>query len=125
MVAETAFIDILYTLSNVFITTSLPAKHQGLAGALINMTLYMGMCFFLGVADVAVSRARSAGWDLSKSYGVAFWMSVGMAAVTIVVFAWMDIGAAKSDLTEDEKRDMEREREREAAAAGEGGPAGV
>lgn len=103
MVLETAFIDILYTLSNVFITTRLPLRHQGLAGALINCTLYIGMCFFLGVTEIAVA-ATSATRGLKGSYEVAFWIGVGVAGVTLVVFAFMDIGEAKSDLTEDEKR---------------------
>ncbi|PKS06296.1 hypothetical protein jhhlp_007044 [Lomentospora prolificans] len=102
MVAETAFIDILYTLSNVFITTNLPLRHQGLAGALINCTLYIGMCFFLGVADIAVAATSDRG--MKGSYEVAFWIGVAFAGVTLVVFAFMDIGEAKSDLTEDEKR---------------------
>jgi MFS family permease len=102
MIAETAFIDILYTLSNVFITTRLPRRHLGLAGALINCTLYIGMCFFLGVAEVAVAATADRG--LRGSYQVAFWIAVGFGCVTVLVFAFMDIGEAKSDLTEDEKR---------------------
>lgn len=102
MVAETAFVDILYTTGNVFITTHLPRRHQGLAGALINCTLYLGMCSFLGVADVAVAATSHKG--LRESYKVAFWFIVGVAAVTMICFGFVDIGSAKCELTADEKK---------------------
>lgn len=101
MVLQTAFVDVIYTTSNVFITTRLPARHQGLAGALINATLYIGICSFLGIADVAV--AASAHLGMAGSYKVAFWIAVGVSGVVMVLFAFMDIGSAKSDLTADEK----------------------
>lgn len=102
MITQTAFVDILYTTSNVFITTRLPARHQGLAGALINCTLYVGMASFLGVADVAVAATAHLG--LRASYKVAFWIVVGVIGVVMVIFAFVDIGSARSELTADEKR---------------------
>jgi MFS family permease len=99
---ETAFVDILYTTSNVFITTHLPRRHQGLAGALINCTLYLGMCFFLGIADVAV--AANAHRGLGPSYKVAFWIVAAVSGIIMVMFAFMNVASAKSELTADEKR---------------------
>lgn len=106
MVLQTAFVDVIYTTSNVFITTRLPARHQGLAGALINATLYVGICTFLGIADVAVAASRHLG--LAGSYKVAFWIVVGVSAAVMVLFAFVDIGSAKSELTADEKRERSR-----------------
>ena len=106
MVLQTAFVDVIYTTSNVFITTRLPARHQGLAGALINATLYVGMCSFLGVADVAV--AASADKGMAVSYKVAFWIVVGLSAAVMGLFAFVDIGSARSELTADEKRARSR-----------------
>lgn len=106
MVLQTAFVDVIYTTSNVFITTRLPARHQGLAGALINATLYVGICTFLGVADVAVGATGHLG--TAASYKVAFWIVVGVSAVVMVLFAFVDIGSARSELTADEKRARSR-----------------
>jgi MFS family permease len=105
MIAETACVDILYTVSNVFITTNLPSDQQGFAGALINCTLFLGICFFLGIAELAVGRMNHLG--LSGSYRVAFWICTSFAAVALVVFVFLDIGSAKSDLTRDEKTRIE------------------
>lgn len=101
MVAETTCIDVVYTVTNVFITTNLPSHRQGLAGALINCTLFLGIALFLGVADVAVEKAAPLG--LAGSYKVAFWIGVGFAVVCLLISATMNIGSAKSDLTRDEK----------------------
>ncbi|SPN96624.1 related to multidrug resistance protein [Cephalotrichum gorgonifer] len=115
MVVETAFVNILYTTTNVFITTSLPHRHQGLAGALINCSLYLGMCTFQGVTVVAVEANAHKG--LKESYKVAFWIVAGIGAVVLVLFSCMDIKSAKSELTADEKRArraLEEEAEEEA-----------
>lgn len=104
MITQTAFIDILYTTSNVFITTRLPRRHQGLAGALINCTLYVGMCLFLGIADTAVAASKARGLGQRRSFQVAFWMIVGISVVVMIIFAFVDIGAAGSELTADEKK---------------------
>jgi hypothetical protein len=103
MLAETACADVVYTISNVFITTSLPKKYQGLAGSLINLTLYLGICLFLGIADVIVGRARHAGMELGEAYRLVFWFGVGSSAVALGVFCCMDVGKARCGLTVDEK----------------------
>jgi len=105
MVAEAACVDVIYTATNVFITTNLPSHRQGMAGSLINCTLFMGICVFLALADVAVAKTTHLG--LSTSYKAAFWIGVGFAALCLVLFATMDIGSAKSDYTKDEKLVLE------------------
>ncbi|KAJ5293712.1 major facilitator superfamily transporter [Penicillium antarcticum] len=56
MVCATIGIVISYSVSNVFITTSLPNHQQGIAGGggLINCLVFLGISFFLGFADFAV-----------------------------------------------------------------------
>jgi hypothetical protein len=107
MVAETACVDVIYTVTNVFITTNLPAHRQGLAGALINCTLFLGISFFLGVSDIAIGSTAHMGFSLRESYKAAFWVGVGLAGAATLVFVTMDIGSARSDLTFDEKRRLE------------------
>ncbi|KAJ2895146.1 MFS general substrate transporter [Zalerion maritima] len=101
MLAETLFSDIIYTVTNVFITTSLPGRLQGVAGALINCALYVGCAFFLALADMAVNATAHMGEK--ASFKAAFWVGVAMSSIALVVLCTMDIGSAKSDLTADEK----------------------
>jgi len=59
MIGATVGVDITYVVSNIFITTNLPRHQQGIAGALINSLLFLGVSFFLGIADLVVaSTAR-------------------------------------------------------------------
>ena len=108
MLCATLGIDVFYNVTNIFITTSLPKARQGLAGALINSLLFLGISFFLGLADLAVSQTADRGQR--QSYKVAFWFAVGLAAFgVIVMFVGVKIGKAESGLTVDEKEELERE----------------
>ena len=108
MLAATAGIDITYNVTNIFITTSLPKARQGLAGALINTVLFLGISFFLGMADQAVSKTQDRG--LAGSYRVAFWLAVASASFALVIMILgVKIGKARSELTADERLDLERE----------------
>lgn len=110
MVAETACVDILYTVSNVFITTNLPSHRQGMGGALISCTVFFGLAIFLGIANLSVSSSAHLGE--AGSYKVAFWIGVAFAALGLLIFLSLDLREAKGDLTVDEKMEM-----REAAEA--------
>lgn len=108
MVMATVGVDITYSVSNVFITTNMTKSRQGLAGALINSVLFLGISFFLGLADLAVTSSAHLG--LRKSYQVAFWFGVacsGLGLLLLVIF--VKIGRAKSDLTLEEKAELEAE----------------
>ncbi|RSM19636.1 hypothetical protein CDV31_001523 [Fusarium ambrosium] len=110
MVASTVGIDITFTVSNVFITTNLPARRQGLAGALINSTLFLGISFFLGFADVAVGQTSRP--TLRESYQVGLWFGVGISGVALLMLSFINVGRAKSDLTVEEREQMEAARTR-------------
>ena len=108
MIAATVGVDITYNVSNIFITTNMPRKRQGLAGALINCLVFLGISVFLGFADIAVSATAHLG--LKKSYKVACWLGVGCAGVSLLLLVgFVKIEKAKSDLTMDEKAEMEAE----------------
>ncbi|KAK2059011.1 major facilitator superfamily transporter [Colletotrichum caudatum] len=110
MVCGTVGIDITYTVSNVFITTNLPAHRQGLAGALINSLLFLGISFFLGIGDVVVGETRHLG--TRESYRAAFWLATGVAGVGLLLYAFVRIGSAKSDLTVEEREQLSAEEAR-------------
>ena len=108
MICATAGIDITYNVTNIFITTSMPKARQGLAGSLINSLLFLGISFFLGIADLAVTQTEDRGQR--QSYKVAFWFATGCATFgVIIMFLGVKIGKASSDLTVEERQELERE----------------
>ncbi|KAI8660872.1 MFS domain-containing protein [Fusarium keratoplasticum] len=114
MVCCTMGIDITFTVSNIFLTTNMPSHRQGLAGALINSILFLGISFFLGIADIAVGQTAHLG--LRQSYKVAFWMAFGVASVPLLFLPFLKIGSAKSDLTLEERQKLEQPRRDERLA---------
>jgi MFS family permease len=108
MICATLGIDITYNVSNIFITTSMPKARQGLAGAFMNSLLFLGIAFFLSFADLAVSETEERGQR--QSYKVAFWLATALAgAGVIIMFLGVQIGKASSDLTVDERAELEQE----------------
>ncbi|ERF73405.1 hypothetical protein EPUS_08548 [Endocarpon pusillum Z07020] len=102
MIGATVGIDISYNVANVFITTSLLTSQQGLAGALLNSLLFLGIAFVLSFADV--THFETAHLGLKESYQAVFWyqLAVQLAALAIMI-AFVRIRKAESDLTADEK----------------------
>lgn len=103
MLCEAACVDVLWTVSNVFLTTSLPKNRQGLAGALISLMLFLGGAFFLAIADVAKAQFVLNGMDLKHQYKGVFWIGVGLAGVALIICLFMDLDKAGGDFTVDEK----------------------
>ena len=113
MIGSTLGIDITFVVSNVFITTNVARHRQGLAGALINSLLFLGISFFLGLADLAVSEDGKRGG--SEGHRVAFWFGTAAAAVTTLIFATIKIGKAESELTMEERMQQESREAKQAA----------
>lgn len=108
MLCATLGIDITYNVSNIFITTSMPKRRQGLAGAFMNSLLFLGIAVFLSLADLAVSETEHRGQR--ASYKVTFWMATALAgAGLIVLFLGVKIGKASSDLTHEEREELAQE----------------
>jgi MFS family permease len=113
-------IDLSYNLMTVFVTTVLPKKHQGLGGGLINVVLQLGIALCLGFTDIIQTYTvqRSATPDsidtLRTSYKNTFWFGVAAASCSLLLMAvWGDIPKAKSELTADEKEDLQTQATRE------------
>ncbi|RLL93219.1 hypothetical protein CFD26_101393 [Aspergillus turcosus] len=103
MVCGTIGIDISFNVTNIFITSNMPLEKQGLAGALINCTLHLGIALHLGFADIV--QVNTADQGLRKSYQAVFWFQVALSGLGLVVNAlFVRISRAKSDLTVDERR---------------------
>lgn len=100
MIGGTLNIDIVFNVTNVFITTNLPTKDQGAAGALINSLLFLPISLFLGLADVVVASYEWKGE--MASYKSAFWFGTGCAALSLLLFCFVDTGKAESQLRVEE-----------------------
>lgn len=111
MIGATLCIDVVYNVSNVYITTNVPRHRQGVAGAVIFSLLFLGTSFFLGLADVAVAESAARGKGPKESYKVAFWFGTAVAAVVLVLFFFIRIGSAKSELLFEEREGVQSEEE--------------
>lgn len=113
----TVGIDLSYNLITVFITTQLPKARQGLAGGLINSVLQLGFAVVLGVCDIIQSYTVEE-QGLRQSYKNTFWMGVATSAASLVIVTiWGKVPKAKSDLTADEKLELQREATRLSSAS--------
>lgn len=106
MICGTIGIDISFNVTNIFISTNLSREKQGLAGALINCTLHFGIAFMLAFADIVQVYLEDQG--LKGSYQSVFWFQVGLSGFAFVVLLFfVRINRAKSELTIDERRELE------------------
>lgn len=105
MIGATVGVDIVYNVSNVFITTNIEKKQQGAAGALVNSLLFLPISLFLGFADVVAASYEAKG-DM-VSYKAAFWFGTGCAGVSLVLNCFVDTGKAESQLRVEERGDAQ------------------
>ncbi|KAF7530994.1 hypothetical protein G7054_g9305 [Neopestalotiopsis clavispora] len=108
MVCATLGVDIMFNVTNVFITTSMPIRLQAAAGGLITSLLYLGITLWLGVAELAIStkiqyRGGSDNVTSREQYQIGFWLATGLAITSTLIFTTVKIGTASSGLTADEK----------------------
>jgi hypothetical protein len=105
MICATIGIDLTYNISNIFITSNMPSERQGLAGALINSVLHLGIATLLGFSDV--TQAGTARFGLKKSYQTVFWFEVGCSALALLILVvFVRLESARSEMTADEKREV-------------------
>ncbi|TGZ80978.1 MFS multidrug transporter-like protein [Ascodesmis nigricans] len=104
MITGTIGIDISFNITNIFITTGLPKRQQGLAGAIINSNMHLSIAFFLGIADVLAGETRKTGATKLQQLRYVFWFEVALASVALIIMmAFVRLDSAKSDMTADEK----------------------
>lgn len=107
MIGATVGVDITYSVSNIFITTCLPKHRQGLAGAIINSLLFLGISFFLGLADLVAASKASTG--LRESYKTVFWFGLACSGIACLSVIFTSIGTQRSSLTHEERAQLELE----------------
>ncbi|KAK5121039.1 hypothetical protein LTR85_005823 [Meristemomyces frigidus] len=118
MICATIAIDLIFNVANIFFSTALPARQQGLAGALSNVILQLSIALLLGFADIVATATADRGQR--QSYKNAFWFSLACGAAALVIFTtFVRIDSAKSDLTADEKEAQKAFEAQEADLANE------
>jgi hypothetical protein len=108
MWCATVAVDLLFSAASIFFSTSVPAHQHGLAGAISNVLLRLGIALDLGFADIVVSETMPAQGS-RQAYKNAFWFEVapgGAALVIFMAFVWIE--PATSDYTADEKESIRK-----------------
>ena len=108
IICGTIGVDITFNIVNIFITTAMPLHLQSAASGIINSILYLGMAFWLGIAQMAVSTTIQYQGDIGQSqqYKIGFWTGVAMAATSLLLVLTVRIGTASAALTVDEKAEI-------------------
>ena len=79
MVAQTISIELVFNMSNIFLSTSFQAQQQGLAGAFGQALVQFSMSIFLAVAAIVTRHTESQ--NLRKIYQKAFWFQFACGAM--------------------------------------------
>ncbi|KAG5979814.1 hypothetical protein E4U55_004732 [Claviceps digitariae] len=113
MICGTIGVDITFNVTNVFITTAMPRRHQAAAGGLINSLLYLGIAFWLGVAELAISvtvETRGGHDNVAdrEQYQIGFWTGLGLAIASLALVLTIKMGSAEASMTADEKAELEQ-----------------
>ncbi|KHN98640.1 drug resistance protein [Metarhizium album ARSEF 1941] len=112
MIAATIGVDITFNVTNVFITTAMPLRHQAAAGGLINSLLYLGIAFWLGIGELAISvtvqnRGGHDKVDPREQYQIGFWTAFGLASTSLCLVLTIKMGSAVASMTADERAEAE------------------
>lgn len=105
MLGATVGVDIAFNVANIFISTSISVRQQGLAGSLCHQVLYLGIAVMLAFADV--TQTETAKYGEVKSYHAVFWFMLACSGVSLAVMLfYVRIPKAQSDLTVDERQEL-------------------
>lgn len=121
MICATIGVDITFNVANIFITTSLPKREQGLAGAVVMWLMHAGIAICLGFADVLDTAALSRGLSETEAWKGVFWLEVAFAGVAFgLLLVGVRVKRAESELTVDEREELDRVEALDGGVAGGG-----
>ena len=109
MVLNPISADVLFTVSNLVITSVFPAKTQALAGGVFNTIAQIGKSVGLASSGlIAASVSQNSRWSdkqspqaLMEGYRAAFWFCFAGSSATIVMFCWGLRGIGKVGVKRD------------------------
>lgn len=93
MVLSVVSTDVLFSVSNLVITTNFPSRKQALAGGVFNTVTQLGNSLGLAVtaiiaaavADAELDRTTSSKLATLEGYRVAFWTCFAAAVVSVLI----------------------------------------
>lgn len=93
MILSVVSTDILFSVSNLVITTNFPSKKQALAGGVFNTVTQLGNSLGLAVTAIIAAAVTDAETDQAtlaksatlKGYRVAFWTCFAAAVVSVLI----------------------------------------
>jgi MFS family permease len=112
MCCGTLGMDIMFNVTNVFFTTALPKRDQATAGGVVNSLMCLGIAFWLGVTDVAISTAKQSQdtpMKLLKQYRISFWTAVALSVLAFCLIVTVRTGSAVAEITADEKEELDKD----------------
>jgi hypothetical protein len=97
MLSSTIGLDLTFTISTVFLTTTQPDSFQGVAGAVASVVVNLGVAVALAAADIIFARSRDEPVTTTNppatatappqdhhldtdGYRPVFWLAIGLAA---------------------------------------------
>ncbi|KAI0096752.1 MFS general substrate transporter [Nemania sp. FL0031] len=78
-------IDLITTSAQIVISSTVPLKHQGVAGSLVGTLLGYGMSTGLGFAGTVEVHTFDNGRNLLRGYHSAAYLAVGMSAAALII----------------------------------------
>ncbi|KXT08112.1 hypothetical protein AC579_3953 [Pseudocercospora musae] len=104
MILSTVAVDFTFNVANIYFSTSLPSRQQGLAGSMSNVLMQLGIALLLGFAEIIATNTAQQGQK--QSYQNVFWINLacGSTALTIML-SFVKISKVKSGLTADEREE--------------------
>ncbi|EFR04033.1 drug resistance protein [Nannizzia gypsea CBS 118893] len=121
MLCGTIGVDIIFNVTNIYITTAMPRRLQAAASGLINSLLYLGIAFWLGIGGLAISTTenlREESLPKHKQYRIGFWTGLGVAGLSLALTLTIRMGQASSGMTADEKAEIEHREMRQTGVVG-------
>lgn len=115
MICATIGIDITFNVANIYVTTNVRRREQGLAGAVLMWLMHAGIAVCLGWADVVDTYSLKSGKvDQKESWKRVFYLEVCFATLALVIMIMgVRVKKAESELTVEE-REAEAEAEADA-----------
>jgi hypothetical protein len=89
MVCAALGLDLTFTISTVFLTSSQPSEFQGIAGAVCSVLVNLAIAFSLSIAHIVYSQTEVKGADGATSYRSVFWFATASSCVGFLICVFL------------------------------------
>ena len=91
--------DMSFPAATIVLSRAMPRRHQGLAASLVNTFVNYSISIGLGFAGTVNSQVNGGGKDVLRGYRGAFYLSVGLSGLGVLValiFSFVERGRGKA-----------------------------